>query len=130
MGRNPNGVSPTARSVFDLPLQELDLVRTEVEKAIDPVIQFGLCVHESTRESGVLVTFLLQVRLPLVGELGVLHGVRRELEALLQRVAKLIQRKLPPSLGLLVQWARVASGEGLEKPAMQADLPLVAFLAK
>ena len=100
--------------MLDLLLQQLDLVRCEIEQAIDPVVQFGLSVGEGAREACIVVTLLLQIRLPLVGEAGVLHGVRRELEALFQGVAKLVQREFPPRPGFLVQGTGVAAGEGLE----------------
>ena len=88
--------------MLNLLLQQLDFIRREIEEATDPGVQFGFGFGEGAREAVVLIPLLLQIGLPLIGEPGVLHGVRRELEALLQGVAKLIQRKVPPCLRLLV----------------------------
>lgn len=117
-------------SVLNLLLQQLDLVRGEIEEPIDAGVQVGFGGGEGGGEAGLVVALFGEVGFPFVGDARALHGVGLELEALLQGLAQRIEGKFPPGGGLLVQGIGAGFAEGLAQAALDFDLRLVALLGK
>lgn len=114
--------------MFHLALQQLDFVGSEAEEAIDAVVEFGFSGGELAGEAVVFAALLLEIRLPFVGGPRVLQRVRGQLEALFERVAKLVQRQFLPRLRLLIELAGGGGGKGLHQSALEGDLPRVTRL--